>query len=301
MSFSSRLKSELCQAKFEGRASKNALLAGVVFSIGKEEGDVISIGTESSDVVKLVLKLVKASFGRDVVLSADENSPFSKKKIYEIRFKKSEKLNREVLENISPENVIYEFEDSEDYFIRGVFLGVGSVTNPRRGYHLEFPFKEQWRAECIHKILTYHYELASKILPRKTSHICYLKGAENIANFLTIIGSVSTFFEFEDARVLKQVTNNINRIMNCDMANINKITDAAKVQMEAIRVLKEAGALRKMGDKYVEIAELRLEYPELSIGGLAEFTDPPITKSGCNHRFNKIMEEARKIKGEHSK
>ncbi len=300
MSFSSRLKSELCQAKVEGRVAKNALLAGVVFSIGREEDDVISVGTEASDVVKLVLKLVKSGFGRDVVLSADENSPFSKKKIYEIRFKKSEKLEHEVLRKISPDNAMYEFEDSVDYFIRGVFLGVGSVTNPTRGYHLEFPFKEAWRADCIHKILTYHYELSNKVLPRKNSYVCYLKGAENIANFLTIIGSVSTFFEFEDARVLKQVTNNINRIMNCDIANINKITDAAKVQMEAIHLLKEAGVLRKMGDKYVEIAELRLEYPELSIGGLAEFTDPPITKSGCNHRFNKIMEEARKIKGEQS-
>ncbi len=297
MSFSSKLKTELCKAKIEGVAAKNALIAGIIFSIGKADGDVITIGTESSDVVKLVLKLLKNGLGTDIELNGDESSPFSKKMIYGISFRVTPKLQSDVLDRISESTIGHSFDESLDYFIRGVFLGVGSVTNPQKGYHMELSMKNEWRAMCINRFLTVHYDLVSKVLPRKNSYICYLKGAENISNFLTIIGAVSSFFEFEDARVLKQVRNNINRKINCDLANINKITDAALIQTKAIAILKDAGKLKKLGKKYEEIAALRMEYPELSIAGIAELTDPPITKSGCNHRFNKIIEEAKKIKG----
>lgn len=300
MSFSSNLKNELCRVRLDGADSKNALLAGIVFAIGKTDASGrLSIASESSDAIKLVLKLVKNEYAEEIRFRGDENSPFSGKKIYEIRFMPNPKFRREV----EFEREDFKFQSSIGFFLRGVFLGVGSITDPGRAYHLELALKEEAKADWISSMLQNNYGLKAGVVMRKNSFICYLKEAENISDFLAAIGSVGTLLEFENTRAYKQIVNKINRVINCDTANINKVTDAATVQLEAIQILKEAEALKKLGEKYVEIAELRLENPELSLTDLGGLADPPITKSGANHRMKKILSEAMRIKksmrGEH--
>lgn len=294
MSFSSNLKNELCRARLDGKDSKNALLAGIVFSIGKTDvisGD-LSIASESSDVIKLVLKLIKTEFEQVVQFKGDDNSPFSRKKIYEIRFLPNARFQQEIV--IARED--FRYHSSIGFFLRGVFLGVGSITDPNKSYHLELVLKDEDMASWIASVLQSVYGLKAGVVARKKSYICYLKEAENISDFLTIIGSVGILLEFENTRAMKQIVNKINRVINCDTANINKVTDAAIVQAEAIDILIKADALKRLGEKYVEIAELRLQNPELSLTDLGELADPPITKSGVNHRMKKILAEAMRIK-----
>lgn len=293
MSFSSNLKNELCRARLDGADSKNALLAGIVFAIGKMDASGhLGIASESSDAIKLVMKLVKNEYAQEIQFNGDESSPFSRKKIYEIRFIPNQRFRQEV----EFERLDFKFQSSIGFFLRGVFLGVGSITDPSRAYHLELVFKEEAKADWISSILQNMYGLKAGVVVRKNSYVSYLKEAENISDFLTIIGSVGTLLEFENTRAYKQIVNKINRVINCDTANINKVTDAATIQVEAIHILQNAEALKKLGEKYVEIAELRLENPELSLTDLGQLADPPITKSGANHRMKKILSEAMKIK-----
>lgn len=295
MSFSANVKTELCQVRLDGPNARNALISGLVFSIGKRSGEQLRIGSEFSDVVKLALKLIRSGYAGEVSFRGDENSPFSKKKIYELHYRMSEAFQSAIVYE-DYRNSEYVLESSLGYFLRGVFLGVGSVTDPHKSYHLELVFKEEWQAQWISQLLQSRYSLNAKIVSRKKSFVCYLKESENISDFLTIVGSVSSLLDYENTRVYKQVMNKINRAINCDTANINKATDAAIVQLEAIRILQEANALSKLGEKCIEIAELRIENPELSLTELGQLTYPPISKSGCNHRMKKIIEEAKRLR-----
>lgn len=292
MSFSSNLKNELCRARLDGNGAKNALLSGIVYSSGRLADGTVRVASESPDVVRLVFKLVKSGYDPNIRFNGDEQNPFSKKKIYEISFVSSPRFE----ENVLFSEDVFPFEASLGFFLRGVFLGVGSVTDPQKGYHLELVFKEEAKVRRIADLLRRNYGLNAKITGRKASHLCYLKEAENISDFLTVIGSVGSLLDYENKRAFKQVRNKINRVINCDTANINKTTDAAIVQVEAIRILQKADCLKKLGEKYIEIAELRLENPELSLTDLGQLADPKITKSGVNHRMKKILQEALRIK-----
>lgn len=294
MSFSSELKSELCAARLEGAEAKNALLAGLIYTVGRREGQEMSLASESSDVVKLALKLLRNTFGIASSINGDENSPFSNKKIYEITFVPNKRFLAGVSFSDDPAEP-FKFEASPGYFLRGVMLGVGSVTDPQKAYHLEMVFKEEDRAKWIAGMLAQRFDLNAKAIRRKNSYICYIKEAEHISDFLAAIGSVTALLKFENTRVYKQVTNKINRAINCDTANINKSTDAALAQVAAIRQLKEAGELERLGERYVEIAELRLANPELNLAELGQLVVPALSKSGASHRMRKIMAEAKRL------
>lgn len=296
MSFSSNVKTELCQARIEGSNAKNALLGGIIFGIGREESGELRIATESSDVIKLSLKLIKTMESK-VVFRGGDNSPFSKKKIYELAFSPSAAFYRHIRgDGIAAGGEAFPFESSLGFFLRGVFLGVGSMSDPNKAYHLEMVLKDREDAERIAAILRSHYGLNAKTVLRKKSHVCYLKEAENISDFLTIVGSVSSLLNYENIRAYKQIMNKINRAVNCDTANINKATDAAIVQLNAIRLLEEKDLLRGLGEKCMEIAALRVENQELSLAELGQLAYPPISKSGCNHRMKKILEEAARVR-----
>lgn len=292
MSFSAKIKTELCGARIDGSRARVAVLSGLMFTIGAVQDEHISMATESSDVMKLALKLVKSEFTKEVKLDGEANSPFSKKRIYRIAFENSKNFSEMAATHSDGE---FRFDDSLGYFLRGVFLGAGSVTDPKKAYHLELVFKDERRAELIMFLLRQRYSLNAKIVERKNAKVCYIKGAENISDFLTITGSVGGVLEFENTRVLKQVINEINRTINCDTANIDKSTDASLVQVSAIEYLVERGMLKGLGAKYEQIAELRLANKELSLKELGQLASPKLTKSGCNHRLKKILSEAERL------
>lgn len=188
----------------------------------------------------------------------------------------------------------YELEDKENIkkaFIRGVFLGSGTINNPKNKYHLEIIFRKMEFAQTSIEILK-EFEIALKILNTSGRYSLYTKDGEEISKFLAFIGASSSVLKFEEIRVYRDMRNNINRIVNCETANLSKTVNAAVKQIEAINKLKENGKFAKLPDTLKELAELRIENPESSLTELGKMLKSPIGKSGVNHRLQAILKIA---------
>lgn len=200
-------------------------------------------------------------------------------------------IDLEMLEKEIKENEIF-----EKAFIRGSFLGGGSVNNPQNTYHLEILFSSQIYANLALEILT-RYQILFKLLKKKNVYSIYTKDGDEISKFLALIGANSSVLKFEDIRVYRDIRNNVNRKVNCETANLNKTVNAAVKQIEDINYLVQIGELKKMSKPLQEIAQIRLENPEVSLVELGKLLTKPIGKSGVNHRLQsiqKIAEEFRK-------
>ena len=184
-------------------------------------------------------------------------------------------------------------EDEKKAFIRGVFLGSGSVNDPNKKYHLEILIKEKDVSIYIQNILK-SVEIKVKIL--NTNNTIYIKEGEEISKFLAYIGAQKSVLKFEEIRVIKDLRNTVNRQVNCETANLTKTVNAAVVQIDAINFLKKMKKFDDLPKNLIEIAELRVKYPEMSLKLLGENLEKPIGKSGVNHRLNKIIEISEEIK-----
>lgn len=188
----------------------------------------------------------------------------------------------------------YELEDKENIkkaFIRGVFLGSGTINNPKNKYHLEIIFRKMEFAQTSIEILK-EFGIALKILNTSERYSLYTKDGEEISKFLAFIGASSSVLKFEEIRVYRDMRNNINRIVNCETANLSKTVNAAVKQIEAINKLKENGKFAKLPDTLKELSELRVENPESSLTELGKMLKSPIGKSGVNHRLQAILKIA---------
>lgn len=179
-------------------------------------------------------------------------------------------------------------------FVRGAFLGGGSVTDPQKGYHMEFSTRDEKYAKTLQCILEREGFL-SKIMLRKGYYVVYIKGSEEIADILGYMGAPQGAFELFSVQIEKEMRNDINRRVNCENANTNKAARASSRHLFAIKKIHSAGEWDKLPDVLKEIGELREEYPEDSLKELGEKTNPPIGKSGVNHRLNRILEIAENI------
>ena len=180
-------------------------------------------------------------------------------------------------------------------------MASGSVNNPETSrYHLEiFSIYEQHNQD-ICDMLNY-YGIHARTLERRNGYISYLKGAEKIADFLTLIGATNSMLRFEDVRIVRDMRNSVNRLVNCETANLNKTIDAAAKQIENIELIESRVGLTALPEKLQEIAELRLKHPEVSLKELGEMIPSgAISKSGINHRIRKINEFAEKLREEAS-
>ncbi|MDO4732687.1 MAG: DNA-binding protein WhiA [Bacillota bacterium] len=178
-------------------------------------------------------------------------------------------------------------------YLRGAFLAAGSVSNPENRYHLEIGPLDKSQAELLLRLMG-DFELPAKSLERKGRELVYLQDGEHISEFLSIIGSHRSMLEFESVRVTKEVRNNVNRLRNCDNANINKTVAAAMRQCESIRyVLKEIGA-DILPPALRTVAELRLSYPEESLAGLSSISS--LGRSALNHRLRRLEQIADNIR-----
>lgn len=179
-------------------------------------------------------------------------------------------------------------------FLRGAFLAVGSVSSPEKAYHLELVLKDEKMANDL-KNLVNMYHLNAKVVLRKGSFVVYLKESENIKDFLTLIGAQTAILEFENVRILKEMRNNVNRIVNCETANLDKTINAARRQIESIETIEQCMGLEKLPIGLKELAYLRLENEEASLSELAQMLNKPTSRSGVNHRFKKLDSIARRL------
>ena len=178
--------------------------------------------------------------------------------------------------------------------VREAFLQNGSISDPNKVYHLEFSLGTSKKAKEIMHILVSN-GINAKQIKRREKHIVYIKDGEDISNCLAFIGASSSVLRFEEIRVMREMRNQVNRKVNCETANLTKTVNASYEQVDAINKVKKTKYWKELDAGVREIAELRLENPELSIEALGKKLEPPISKSGANHRLRKIIEIANEI------
>ena len=188
-------------------------------------------------------------------------------------------------------SILTQEEQIKRICVREAFLKSGFINDPNKEYHLEIVFKTKKKCEQIKNILQ-EYSINARTIKRGNNYILYLKDGEEISNFLALIGANSSVLKFEEIRVIKDTRNNINRLVNCETANINKIITAAVTQIKAIEHLKQINKFNDLPNNLKEIANLRLKNPDSSLEELGKMLKKPIGKSGVNHRLNKIIEIA---------
>lgn len=172
-------------------------------------------------------------------------------------------------------------------FIRGLFMGSGSINNPEKKYHLECGIREE---DDIKKIVDLLKQ--SDINFKNNDKTIYTKEGEEISKFLAFIGANKSMLKFEEIRVQRHMNNKVNRLVNCESANLNKVLNASVEQINAIKKLKESGKFEKLDNSLKEIAELRLEYPDISLVELGKKMSIPLGKSGVNYRLKRIIKKA---------
>ena len=192
------------------------------------------------------------------------------------------------LEEIYGSYIVEKKENIEKAYIRGLFLGSGYINNPKNTYHIEIMVKTITKTKEIISMLE-KYNINFKILDTEKKTSIYSKDGEEISKFLAFIGASASLLKFEDIRVYRDMRNNINRIVNCETANLSKTVDAAIKQIEAINTLKKNGKFNNLPENLKEIAILRLENPEASLTELGQMLKKPIGKSGVNYRLNELL------------
>lgn len=278
MSFSTELKEEL--SKTENLSNKEAvkyeLLGYLMSSNISEEKNKIKFSTENEYNINRFSRLLSNMGINNYDISIQG-------KLFIITAKTRDLNDIEYAQELSSEQI--------RWLIKGIYLGAGSINNPERKYHLEVGIALKSDAEKVMEYLKL-FDIKSNIIEKNNQYAIYLKDGEEISKFLALIGANKSVLRFEEIRVQREMNNKINRIVNCETANLNKTINASIEQIEAIRKLKDSGNFEKMDDALKEIAELRVENPNASLIELGKLLKKPVGKSGVNYRLKKIMEIA---------
>lgn len=313
MSFSSLAKTELCRINEEKKCCQVAELAAITrisgtISIKGREGLSFKIQTENPAIARRIFTLLKSAFGIHTEILVKKSNSLKKNNIY-ILVVNQDMGSKEILIKTG---IFKEHSDGtlgfsnkigsvvkksccKRAYIRGAFLAGGSISNPEKTYHMEFVVNGMEQAEELTKLIN-SFNLTAKIIQRKNSYVVYLKEGDQIIDLLNIIGAHSALLNLENVRIYKEMRNNVNRLVNCETANLNKTVDAAVRQIEAIEFIKEKVGLKKLPQGLREIADLRIKYPDVSLKELGEMLNPPLGKSGVNHRLRKIEKIAEELK-----
>ncbi|WP_100332295.1 DNA-binding protein WhiA [Bacillus xiapuensis] len=308
MSFASETKKELTALESEGCCAKAELSALIRMNGSLSFSNrllVVNIQTENAAIARRIYVLIKKNYDIEVELLVRKKMRLKKNNVYIVRLKEKA---RDILEdldiiekgfsfvhNISPELIAQKC--CRRAYLRGAFLAGGSVNNPETSsYHLEIFSLYKEHNDALSDLMN-SFGLNSKTLERKKGFITYLKEAEKITEFLTIIGAHSALLRFEDVRILRDMRNSVNRLVNCETANLNKTIGAALRQVENIRYIESTVGLQVLPDKLREIAELRVTHQDVTLKELGEMVSGgKISKSGINHRLRKIDEIAEKLR-----
>jgi DNA-binding protein WhiA len=313
MSFSSNVKNETSKIIMVGKccqiAELSALIkmAGTVQITGKNHIG-IKLVTENAAIARKIFTLFKNNFDIHTSVSMVKNQQLKKNYSYTLLVDSddaSEKILKDLCiikgqgSNIRinqrvPQSIIKN-ECCKKAYLRGAFLGGGSISDPEKTYHLEMVTNNNSFAEDI-KWLINTYGLNAKIVNRKNSYVVYLKEGEDIVDFLNIIGAHNALLKLENVRIYKEMRNNVNRIVNCETANLSKTVNAAMRHISNINYIKENLGLNKLPKSLRETAEMRLLHRDVSLKELGEMMNPPVGKSGVNHRLRKLDEIAEDIR-----
>ena len=312
MSFSTETKNELSRILVEDNKCNICELSGIVRLSGSIQivgykKLSLKITTELSSVARKVFKILKDNFNINTEIYVNKNQTLKRNNNYVLIVTDemgSQNLLKELRilnpnEDFLPMNTvpkdILNSDECIKSFIRGAFIGGGSISNPGKNYHLEFVTNNEEFAHSLKELIN-EFGFNSKVVSRKNNYVVYLKESEQISDLLSIIGAHTALLNLQNAKIVKAMRNNVNRIVNCETANLSKTVNAAVRQIENIKLIKSTIGIDSIPANLQEIANLRLMYEDLSLKELGEMLTPPIGKSGVNHRLRKIEEIAQSIK-----
>ena len=298
LSFSAAAKAELCRDIPHKRCCCLAEAFGILLFCNSFSAEGIRIITESREFAWMLPRLFKRAFDIEFDSFPSMESPgklvfqiFDPEKIDTVMdsfgFAMADTLSLHV------NWPIVEEECCRTAFLRGAFLGGGSVTDPVKGYHMELTTTHQAVARETRVLIQDAMDFTAKTAQRNGCVVLYIKQSEQISELLALLGAGVASMGIMEARLEKELNNKVNRRCNCDDANISKVVDAAQGQLNAIEILKEKGLLDKLPAKLKQAAVARENNPESSLSELAALMDPPITKPAMNQRLKKLIEFAR--------
>ena len=299
MSFTSEVKNEV--SKLDFTEAENIAELSALITTTAEIDATIKITTENASVARKIFYTIKQIFDINVKITVRKGFNFQKKYLYILEITKNVDNILETLgiENNITSKYIYDDEETLRAYLRGIFLGCGSINDPKKSrYHLEFLVSTKEKANQINELLN-KYNLGSKILQRESRYMVYIKGSEKISDFLRLISASNALLYYEDIRIYRDHKNMTNRLNNCEQANVEKMIQSAQNEVKIIEKLKEKDMFDLLDEKDKLIATYRLKYPESSLQELSEIisieTSTKLTKSGIYHRLRKIKELGQKI------
>ena len=307
MSYASQVKKELTGLKVHKDNAKAELMALIRMngSIGiANQQMVLSVQTESPAIARRIYSLLKDFFQVESDIVVRRKMKLKKNNTYVVRLRyhvQSLLTELGILDGFYiMERVPMELLKDDlmiQSYLRGAFLAGGSVNNPETSrYHLEIYSLYEEHNEMIAEMIN-HFQLNARTTARRSGYIVYLKEAEKIADFLQLIGATNSMLEFENIRIVRDMRNSVNRLVNCENANMDKVANAANRQVENIQFIDRHVGLNNIPEKLREIALTRLSHPEVSLKELGELVPGgPISKSGVNHRLRKLNAYADKIR-----
>ena len=310
MSFTQKVKNEMARIDDGDRCCQLAELKSLIMMAGNVHIDAdyhlsLTLETENPAIARRAYRLAKNLFNLQKEVSVRRRARLKKSNLYVIRLlpqigtKKAFEALGIVFTpkgyDIKWDSDIFKNRCCHRSYLRGVFLRSGSVSDPeQKTYHLEIVVKDTTHYKIICELMR-NFGLNPKTLMKRNKHMIYLKESEQIVDFLNIIGAHAALLSFEGIRVKKEVRNRVNRIVNCETANLTKTVDAAIKQVETIKFLERNIGLHKLPSGLEKIANLRLGNPDLSLKELGELMTPVVSKSGVNHRMRRLQKIADRI------
>lgn len=300
MSFAANLKDELCKDVPEQESALHALLYGFLLFSHKFSADEISFAVVHEPTARLFAEALATHCGisakiifheraRGTLYKVSIEKASERRKIldafYHIPKEPSLRINRANIEN----------EEDVPYFLRGAYLVCGSLTDPQKEYHLEFGVSYMNLSKDLSTLIGEVLPQPKSIM-RRGSYIVYYKESENIEDMITYIGAMLSSLEMMNIKIEKDIKNRVNRRMNCDNANMDKTLNASLQQVEDIKYIFETKDESFLPDELLQVAKLRLENPEMSLRELCGSVEPPLSRSGVNHRLKKIGEIANALR-----
>lgn len=283
MSFSSEIKEELSKINNlkNKELIKSEFLGYILTGNTTNSENFLEFITENEFNIERFYKIL---FSLNI-----EYEPSIRGKVFVATIEKNEKVNELLQLKLN------DADESKKAIVKGSFLGAGSINDPKKQYHLEIIFQEKNNAEYILNLCK-SFNVHLKLLENKNKTYLYIKDAEEISKFLALIGASKAVLNLEEIRITKEIKNNVNRLVNCETANLNKIVNASVNQINDIKLIMNLKKFDELPDYLKEIAMIRLENPEVSLKSLGEMLENPIGKSGVNHRLQKIHEIAEELR-----
>ena len=313
MSFSSQIKEELSRQTAPARHCQIAEIAAILSLCGRIQisGDdhySIKIHTENVTVARKCFTLLKKTFNIVTDISIRRNAHLGKNRSYSVAVKQHEDALRilkatklltddgEIGENLNVVgNVVVQNPCCRRAFLRGAFLASGSISDPEKSYHFEIVCATEPKAKQIQSIMA-TFDVEAKIVIRKKYYVVYIKEGNQIVDMLNVMEAHLSLMELENIRIVKEMRSNVNRQVNCETANINKTVSAAMKQIADIEYIRDTVGFESLPPGLAEIARVRLEKPDATLKELGEELEPPVGKSGVNHRLRKLCETAERLR-----